>query len=108
MSEAPREVWQGITRLVRGGAQRIALDLAGGLDRARFTPVLLAGAETGPEGSLWPEAEALGIEIIRLPSLVRSVSPWRDLRALREVGRLIRERRPAGSRTGTAERSACV
>lgn len=95
MTTPPSEVWHGITRLVRGGAQRIALDLAGGLDRARFTPVLLAGLETGPEGSLWSEAEALGIEIIRLPSLVRSVSPWRDLRALREAGRLIRERRPA-------------
>lgn len=95
MAGEPREVWQGITRLVRGGAQRIVLDLVRGLDRARFRPVLLAGTETGAEGSLWGEAEALGVEIIRVPTLVRAVAPWRDLRALSAVGRLIRERRPA-------------
>jgi len=95
MTTPPREVWHGITRLVRGGAQRIVLDLVRGLDPARFRPVLLAGTETGAEGSLWPEAEALGIEIIRLPALVRAVAPWRDLRALRETERLLRERRPA-------------
>jgi len=95
MRPPPHEVWHGITRLVRGGAQRIALDLVRGLDRSRFRPVLLAGTETGAEGSLWPEAEALGIEVIRLPALVRAVAPWRDLRALREAGRLLRARRPA-------------
>ncbi len=95
MGDAPREVWHGITRLVRGGAQLVVLDLVRGLDRSRFRPVLLAGEETGSEGSLWSEAEALGVELIRVPNLVRAASPWKDLRALGEMTRLIRGRRPA-------------
>mgnify|MGYP002638887196 CR=1 FL=1 len=95
MPEAPIEVWHGITRLVRGGAQGVVLDLLAGLDRGRFRPVLLSGEETGSEGSLWPEAEALGIELIRIPTLVRAVSPWNDVRTLRHLTRLLRERRPA-------------
>ena len=95
MSDGPREVWHGITRMVRGGAQLVVLDLLAGLDRSRFTPVLVAGEETGSEGSLWPEADALGIEIIRVPSLVRRPSPWHDCRALFALTKLLRARRPA-------------
>ena len=94
MNDAPIEVWHGITRLVRGGAQGVVLDLLAGLDRTRFRPVLVSGEETGAEGSLWDEAEALEIELIRIPTLVRAVSPLDDWRALRTLTRLLRERRP--------------
>ena len=67
MTDAPREVWHGITRMVRGGAQGVVLDLLAGLDRTRYRPVLLAGTETGAEGSLWPEVASLGIETIEVP-----------------------------------------
>lgn len=95
MSTEPIEVWHGITRLVRGGAQIVALDLLRGLDRTRYRPVLIVGPETGEEGSLWPEAEDLDVEIIRVSSLVRSVSPFNDLRALISITRRLRQRSPA-------------
>ncbi len=94
MSTEPIEVFHGITRLVRGGAQIVVLDLLRGLDRTRYRPVLIVGPETGDEGSLWSEAEELDIEIIRVPTLVRSVSPLNDLRALFAITRLLRHRNP--------------
>ncbi|MFQ5655738.1 MAG: glycosyltransferase, partial [Planctomycetota bacterium] len=95
MSRGPRiKVLHVITRLVRGGAQRVLIDLLRGLDRERFEVSLVAGEQTGREGSLWPEARGLGIETAALPALVREIAPLRDLRALRRLGRLLRERRP--------------
>ena len=83
-----------ITRLVRGGAQGVVLDLLRSLDPAEYRQVLVAGEQTGSEGSLWPEAEALGVEIRRIPSLVREVSPLRDYQAYRAIRRQIRDLDP--------------
>ena len=80
-----------ITMLELGGAQEVALFTAAHLDRARFRPVLL----TGPGGLLTEEAQALpGVEVGIVPSLGRPIRPWRDLRALVELVRLLRRYRP--------------
>lgn len=83
-----------ITRLVHGGAQLVVLDLLRGLDRDRFELELVAGTETGSEGSLWDEARALGVEVTAIPSLVRPIRPWQDLQALRALRRHFARTRP--------------
>ncbi len=87
-------LFQVITRMVRGGAQQIVLDLLRGLDRERFEPIFVAGTETGAEGSLWDEVERLGITVYRLPELVRNISPRSDYSAYRQLRRLIARERP--------------
>ena len=83
-----------ITRMVRGGAQLVVLDLLRRLDPERFDPILVSGVQTGVEGSLWGEIAELPIQAIRVPELVRDVAPLRDLAALRTLGRVIAEHRP--------------
>jgi glycosyltransferase involved in cell wall biosynthesis len=83
-----------ITRLVRGGAQNVVLALLRGLRGKELDLILVAGAQTGAEGSLWDEADGLGITTVRLPSLVRRIAPFRDYRALNDLRRIIRAYRP--------------
>src|SRR3990167_2434823 len=81
-----------ITMLDLGGAQEVALFTVANLDRARFQPVLL----TGPGGLLTDEAKALpGVDVEIVPSLGRAIRPFRDARALVELVRLLRRRRPS-------------
>ncbi|MFH1144341.1 MAG: glycosyltransferase family 4 protein [Candidatus Eisenbacteria bacterium] len=70
-----------ITRLIQGGAQRLALETAACLRDRGWEVELWAGPQTGPEGSLWQEAEARGLRLKVIPALVREVSPLQDLRA---------------------------
>jgi len=80
-----------ITRLITGGAQRVALETAAFLARRGWAVELWAGPETGPEGSLWEEAAARGLATRVVPDLVRATAPLRDARACawlaREFGR---------------------
>jgi glycosyltransferase involved in cell wall biosynthesis len=78
-STPPIKVAVIITRLDLGGAQDVALQIARGLDPARFDVRLLAG----PGGLLDGEArERLGNRFVIVPSLVHPVRPLRDLAAL--------------------------
>ncbi len=70
-----------ITRLILGGAQRIALETAAFLARNDWEVELWAGPETGPEGSLWEEARERGLSVRVVPDLRRAVSPIHDARA---------------------------
>lgn len=80
-----------ITMLELGGAQRNTLDTCTLLERARFE-VALACAD---EGELLPEARGLpDVRLFELPSLVREVRPLGDLRAVRALGRIIRDFEP--------------
>ena len=74
-----------ITRLIQGGAQRVCLDLVERLDRTRYDITLIAGLETGSEGSLFEEAEKWQLRMIRLPLLVRSISPVKDILAFAQL-----------------------
>jgi glycosyltransferase involved in cell wall biosynthesis len=89
----PYRIAHVITRLVRGGAQENTLHTVRLASRGRFEAELVTGLETGPEGSLMPEAEALGCPIHRIPSLTRNPHPLRDARALHELTRLFRQQR---------------
>lgn len=83
-----------ITRLIVGGAQENTLLTCRGLAELGHEVLLVAGPETGPEGSLWTQTAAGGFETRILDCLRRAVSPWNDARAFRELKRLFREWRP--------------
>ncbi|MBM3288061.1 MAG: glycosyltransferase family 4 protein [Candidatus Eisenbacteria bacterium] len=82
---------QIITRLVVGGAQRVAMETAAGLIERGIEAEIWCGPQEGPEGSLKGEAARRGIPLRLIPNLVKEVDPVRDLRALvwlsRELGR---------------------
>jgi len=77
-----------ITMLELGGAQEITLHQVEHLDRRRFEPVLVAG----PGGILDEAARRLPDVPVRfVPRLVRPVRPWKDLGALFDLKRILRE-----------------
>jgi len=100
-----------ITRLIIGGAQENTVLTCRGLAERGHDVTLIAGEETGPEGSLWDKAEEAGCELIRLPAMGRAVSPVQDLLARRELRRTFRRLRPDvvhthSSKAGILGRSA--
>lgn len=80
-----------ITKLELGGAQEVAIFTVAHLDRTRFRPVLFCG----PGGLLTQEAKALpGVEVVVIPALCREIRPFKDLRALVMLVRLLSRLRP--------------
>lgn len=97
-----------ITRAEHGGAQVHVLDL---LRSYRLKADLHLC--TGEEGFLTQSARQLGTQVQIVPSLVRSLLPWKDLVALAALSRLIREVRPAlvhahSSKAGFLGRLVCA
>ena len=87
-------VAQVITRMIVGGAQEntflTARDLGQIEDQAASSSIpvrttLLAGPETGSEGSLWDEVRAASISHETISPLIRAVDPRQDWRAYREL-----------------------
>ena len=84
-----------ITRLIVGGAQENTVASVLGLRAKPGLEVeLISGPTSGPEGSLEACFVAHPGLLTRLPELVRPIHPWKDFRALQELTRLFRERRP--------------
>ena len=83
-----------ITRLIIGGAQENTVLSCRGLVERGHDLTLIAGPETGLEGSLWDQAEAAGCELVRIGSLRRAVRPWSDWRAACELRRLFDRMQP--------------
>ena len=80
-----------ITRLDMGGSAQNTLLTALSHDPQRYNVSLIKGsthesamteAESQLVNSQLAKAEKLGVDIIDLPSLVRRISPWNDLKAL--------------------------
>lgn len=82
-----------ITRLIVGGAQENTLYTATLLDPDRYQVDVICGPQTGSEGSLIEEARQRGISLTILPDLLRQISPRRDLRALAQMVKIIRQGR---------------
>jgi glycosyltransferase involved in cell wall biosynthesis len=82
-----------ITRLIVGGAQEATMLTAALLDRARYAVDVVSGPQTGPEGSLIEEVRARGIPLTIEPTLVREISPLKDLQALLALCRLMQRGR---------------
>lgn len=83
-----------ITRLIIGGAQENTVLSCRGLAAKGHDVTLVAGTETGPEGSLWQAARESGARCIELASMQRAVRPLDDWRAYRELVTLFRELKP--------------
>ncbi len=83
-----------ITRLIIGGAQENTILTCRGLVDRDHKVTLIAGPETGPEGSLWGQAEEAGCSLVRLNSLRRAVSPWADWQARRDLANLFQRLQP--------------
>ncbi|MDA8244765.1 MAG: glycosyltransferase family 4 protein [Elusimicrobia bacterium] len=77
-----------ITRLDFGGAQANTLHTVRTLDRSRFEPYIVCGH--------WGDLEhRVGDRnIVYAENLVREISPLKDLRAVFELRRILRERKP--------------
>ncbi len=87
-------VLQVVTRMVRGGAQQVVLDLLERLPRGSYRQALVCGAGSADEAALLPRAERAAEEVIRVPGLVREVRPRADAAAVARLGALFRRRRP--------------
>ena len=74
----PIRVVHVITRLIVGGAQENTVLSCALIDRVRFPSDIVVGPQTGPEGELFTEARARGLDVHLEPTLVREVSPAKD------------------------------
>lgn len=85
-----------VTRMIKGGAQQVVLDLIEHLPADRFDLHVVAGRQTGSEGSYWDRLRALLPEdrIHESRHLVRNVNPFRDISAYFELKRLFKRIRP--------------
>jgi hypothetical protein len=82
-----------ITRLCKGGAQENTFHTVRLANRTRFEVDLISGYPRGREGSIEKAVRAAGIEILRVPALVREIAPARDVSALLHLTRLFKERK---------------
>jgi glycosyltransferase involved in cell wall biosynthesis len=82
-----------ITRLIVGGAQENTMFTAARLDPVRYRVDVIAGPQTGSEGSLIEEVRARGLSLDIFSHLRREVAPWHDLPALLNLTRRIRRER---------------
>jgi len=82
-----------ITRLCNGGAQENTLHTVRLLDPAKYKVDLISGPIAGPGGSIEEQVQAMDIEVIRVPELIRDPSPAKDWAALRRLRRIFRQNR---------------
>ena len=80
-----------ITRLIIGGAQENTILTAQILDWTRWRVDVVCGPQTGSEGSLMDVARDAGVSLKVEPTLVRQISPLKDLRAVWRLTRLMHD-----------------
>jgi glycosyltransferase involved in cell wall biosynthesis len=81
--------------LIVGGAQENTLYTVVGLRKLpRYEVVdLVTGPTTGPEGSIEKTAVEQGVDLIRVPELIRAIRPLTDFAALRKLKHIVRQGR---------------
>jgi len=79
-----------ITRLIVGGAQENTMLTADLLDKSAWAVDVLCGPQTGAEGSLIEEVRQCNIPLTIEPTLVREISPIKDIVAIFRLARFIR------------------
>ena len=87
------KVLHPITRLIIGGAQENTMLTAQLLDKAQWDVEIVAGPQTGSEGSLIEAVQERGISLILEPTMVRELNPIKDLLALIRLTQIMRRGR---------------
>jgi glycosyltransferase involved in cell wall biosynthesis len=103
-------LFQVITRMVLGGAQRVVLGLLERLPREEFEQTLVCGTGSASDAALLPRARETAAAVVLVPELVREVRPWRDTQATAKLAALFERRRPhvVHAHTYKAGVTACV
>lgn len=83
-----------VTRLNRGGPLRQLCALVPALEQIGWTGPVLVGRTEPHEPDGTADLEATGAHVVRITSLTRSLDPAADLRAFRDVLRVVRGFRP--------------
>jgi glycosyltransferase involved in cell wall biosynthesis len=92
-----------ITRLTLGGSAENTIQSVLMGNRAGYHSILVSGPGEEDEVSTIDDARRRGAEVIVTPTLRRAIHPWRDLRALWAVVRLIRRERATIVHTHTSK-----
>lgn len=108
---APRTVIHIITRLDHGGSAQNTMLTVLGHDRTQYEPMVIAGdpGSWDAQGGMAATQEQCRrlekeqIAYVLAPSLVRPVSPWKDVCALWILVRILRAKRPAIVHTHTSK-----
>ena len=100
---SPILVHRVIARLNTGGPAMHVVNLAAGLDPARFQTRLIAGRITDDEGDMTYYARDRGVEVIEIAGMSRLLSPLNDLATVFRLFRLFRRERPTIVHTHTAK-----
>jgi glycosyltransferase involved in cell wall biosynthesis len=88
-----RRVLHLITRLDRGGSSDCTLFQAMGTARRGHAVVIASGPSAAASPLVARARRQPGVRFLTVPALLRPLSPWRDLRALAAVVRLLRRGR---------------
>ena len=99
----PILVHRVIARLNTGGPAMHVVNLAVGLDPARFQTRLVTGLITEDEGDMTYYARERGVDIVEIAGMSRLLSPWKDVRTLLTLFRIFRRERPSIVHTHTAK-----
>src|SRR5439155_1231539 len=91
------------SRLNVGGPSVHVILLTAGLEDRGYETRLVVGQESPHEGNLFDLAASKGVVCVAMPGLGREVRPWRDLRALVGLYRMMRRFRPHIVHTHTAK-----
>jgi glycosyltransferase involved in cell wall biosynthesis len=106
LPDAPTKVLRVIARLNVGGPALHVAYLTAGLADRGYETTLVAGTLTRGEESMASVALQRGAKIETLEDLHREISPFRDVRAVFRLARLIRKERPTILHTHTAKAGA--
>jgi glycosyltransferase involved in cell wall biosynthesis/4-amino-4-deoxy-L-arabinose transferase-like glycosyltransferase len=101
--ERPVPTLQIITRLIVGGAQETVMLVADLIDKEQWRVDVISGPQTGPEGSLIEEVRRRDIPLTLQPSLVREISPLKDVLAFWQLFRAIRREKYAIVHTNSSK-----
>ena len=92
-----------VTRLDRGGAAEVILDLVKALSQHGMRVTLIVGKTDNPQTDLSEFCTQNGIALYIIPNLIRSVSPIHDIIAFFKIKKIIRNLQPAIVHTHTSK-----